>query len=115
MLDQESGARMAVVRLPAEIDVSNADEAGEQLRTAIAPGVTILVADLTATTFCDSAGIRQLTLAYDKAVASGAQLRLAVAEGGLVERTVKLVGLAHLLPLYPTVEAALAVPAEPGR
>jgi anti-anti-sigma factor len=114
MHGHEREAGTAVVRLPDEIDMSNTGQVGEELRAAVAPGVTVVVADLTATTFCDSAGVRQLVLAHDKAAASGAQLRLAVTEGAAVDRILKLIGLEQLMPLYPTVEAALAAPGEPG-
>jgi hypothetical protein len=43
---------------------------------------------------------------------SGAQLRLAVAEGGSVNRILSLIGLEQLVPQYPTVEAALTAPPE---
>ena len=42
-----------VVTLPAEIDMVNADHIGADLQAAFAPGVTTVVADMTATTFCD--------------------------------------------------------------
>jgi anti-sigma B factor antagonist len=105
-------AGTAVVKLPTEVDISNADDVGEQLRAAAAPGVVVVVADLTTTKFCDSAGVRQLALAYDKVADSGAQLRLAVADGGSVNRILALIGLEQLVPQYPTVEAALAAPPE---
>ena len=50
------------VTLPAEIDFTVADELTDQICAAFAPGVTVVVADLTATTFCDSSGIRHLLL-----------------------------------------------------
>ena len=43
-----------VVTLPAEIDMVNADHIGADLQAALTPGVTTVVADMTATTFCDS-------------------------------------------------------------
>jgi hypothetical protein len=46
-------------------------------------------------------------------VASHAQLRLAVARGGAVRRALQAMGLQHVLPMYPTVAAALA-PGGPG-
>jgi anti-anti-sigma factor len=113
MHGHEREAGTAVVRLPTEIDMSNTGQIGEELRTAVTAGITVLVADLTETTFCDSAGVRQLVLAHDKAAAGGAQLRLAVTEGAAVDRILKLIGLEQLVPLYPTVEAALAEPLAP--
>jgi STAS domain len=49
-----------VVALPAEIDVANAGQLGQQLGSAFAPSVTTVIADMTATTFCDSSGIKML-------------------------------------------------------
>jgi anti-sigma B factor antagonist len=112
MRSHEPVAGTAVVKLPTEVDISNADHVGEQLRAAAAPGVMVVVADLTTTKFCDSAGVRQLALTYDKVADSGAQLRLAVTEGGSVDRILALIGLEQLVPQYPTVEAALAAPPE---
>jgi len=59
--------RVAVVPLPAEIDITNAREAGRDLLAAIVPGVTAIVADMTATTLCDSAGVTMLALAHSQA------------------------------------------------
>ena len=41
----------AVVSLPGEIDVTNAGEVLVLLAAAVAPGVTVVIADLTATAF----------------------------------------------------------------
>lgn len=99
-------AEPAVVALPAEIDIANADGVGAQLRSAVTPGVTIVIADLTSTVFCDSSGMRHLLLAHDYAVAHDAQLRLALPPGHVL-RILKLMGLDHLLAIYPSLAAAL--------
>src|SRR5215468_9460235 len=83
-----------VVALPAEIDMANADRAGQQLGAAFAPGVKTVIADMTATKFCDSSGISMLARAHKQALASGTQLRL--------------VEMDYLLPIYPTLSQALA-------
>jgi anti-sigma B factor antagonist len=113
MDDREQGSSPVIVTMPGEIDLANASHVGEQLRTAASPGITIIVADLTSTQFCDSAGIRSLLNARDNVAACHAQLRLAVARGGAVRRALQAIGLQHVLPMYPTVEAALA--ADPPR
>jgi anti-anti-sigma factor len=97
--------QVAVMVLPAEIDLSNARTVYEQLRTALAPGVTVLVADLSATTFCDAAGVRDLARAQDAAMACGAELRLAVPLGR-VRNVLDLIGPACLMPLYENVADA---------
>ena len=65
-----------IAALPAEIDLSNSAEVGAALRQNFKPGVSLVIADLTGTVFCDSSGIRQLLLAHDLAAESQAELRL---------------------------------------
>ena len=96
------------VRLPGEIDTTNADQVAEQLVAAAVQDVAVIVADLTATRFCASAGVRALLLARTKLAAGNAELRLAAPEDGAVRRVLALVGPDQLLPVYPTAEAALA-------
>ena len=71
-----------------------------------APGITTVIADLTGTTFCDSAGFRVLTRAHLDATARGVQLRFAVTPGGVVSRMLRLLDLDHLLSVYPSLDAA---------
>ena len=97
-----------VVTLPAEIDFTVADEVTDQICAAFAPGVTVVVAGLTATTFCDSSGLRYLLLAYERAGASGMQLRFAVPPGGPVQRALELTGVHRVLAVYPTLDGAMA-------
>jgi anti-sigma B factor antagonist len=102
-----------VVTLPAEIDMTNADRVGADLRAALATGVTTVVADMTATTFCDSAAIRALVLAHKHAEASGAELRLVV-PSACVLRVMSVLGLDALLSIYPGLPEALAVQPQVG-
>lgn len=102
--------RPVVVGLPAEIDITNAGDLATQFREAIALGVPAVVADLTATVFCDSSGVRIIVLAHDWAKAEDVELRLAVPPGPAF-RVMQLIGLDQLLPIYPSLDQALA--AEP--
>jgi anti-sigma B factor antagonist len=107
-----AGARPAVVPLPAEIDVANAERVAADLRAAFAaPGVTVVVADMTATTFCDLLGARALLRAHQHATGSGAELRLVVPSARVV-RVLAVLSLDRLLAIYPSLPAAL--PAEPA-
>jgi anti-sigma B factor antagonist len=96
-----------VIALPAEIDMANADRVGQQLGAAFAPGVKTVIADMTATRFCDSSGISVLARAHKQAVANGTQLRLVVLST-VVLRALRLVQMDYLLPIYPTLSQALA-------
>jgi anti-sigma B factor antagonist len=107
--DAEPIPEPAVVALPAEIDISNAGTVATQLRASITSAGSIVVADLTTTTFCDSSGLRILLLARDWAAADGIELRLAVPPGPMLV-VLKVVGLDQLLPVYPALDEALAAP-----
>jgi len=97
-----------IITLPREIDITNADEIPELITTACVPGVSVIIADLTGTTFCDSGGLQRLIQASHKAAAGGAELRLAIAPGGAVSRVIELTGLGQHLPVYPSAELAAA-------
>jgi len=103
---------VVVVTMPAEIDIANADRIGAELSAAIAGGAGIVVADMTVTTFCNSSGISMLVLAHRQAAANGAELRLAVPTPAVL-RALKLVRMDSLLPIYPSLDAALAPEAAP--
>jgi hypothetical protein len=47
--DMQRPAEPVVTPLPAEIDMANAEDGGDQLRSALTPGVTIVIADMTST------------------------------------------------------------------
>ena len=94
--------------MPAEIDLTSAADVGAELTWAIDSGARIVVADLSATVFCDCAAVRTLLEAADRAAASGAELRLVVAAGGRVRRVIDVLRLGPVLPIYPTLSAALS-------
>jgi anti-anti-sigma factor len=104
--------RPVVVTLPAEIDITNADRIGEELSSAIARGARIVVADMTGTRFCNSSGISMLVLANRQAAANHAELRLVVLSAAVL-RALKLVRMDCLLPIYPSLAAALTPEAAP--
>lgn len=96
-----------VVTLPAEIDMANAGQIGAQLDAALARGVTAVVADMTATTFCDSSGIRVLVLAHQQTAGNNAELRVVIPSAS-VRRALAITNVDTVLLIYPSLEAALA-------
>jgi anti-sigma B factor antagonist len=95
----------AVVTMPAEIDITNAGEIRQQLLAAAGHDATVLIIDMSGTTFCDSAGVQAIIDARNQTAAAHIQLRLVAAA---VLRIFQLVGIDQLIPIYPTLEAALA-------
>src|SRR5271157_5469571 len=62
---------------------------------------------MTATVSCDHAGADAVARAYQRAVVSRTELRLVVTSG-VVLRMLGMTGVGRLVPVYPSVEAALA-------
>ncbi len=100
--------QQALVALPEHIDVSNAGEIREKLLSVINRGAEALIVDMTATVSCDRAGADAVARAYQRAVVSPTELRLIVTSA-IVLRMLGMTGVGRLVPVYPSVEAALAV------
>jgi anti-sigma B factor antagonist len=107
MNDQTAQTTPVVVVLPAEIDVTNSQQVHDQIVAALAPGVDVVIADMTATTFCDSSGVHALVFAHEAAVARGARLPLAVPPDGSVPRVLQLIGVGRIVPLHASVAEAV--------
>jgi anti-sigma B factor antagonist len=105
-------ATPVIVTLPAEIDMANECGAFQQLDCALASGALVVVADMTATRFCDSMGLRALVLAHKQAAAQNAELRLVITSAE-VRRVVAITQLDTVLRIYPSLDAARE--AQPGR
>ena len=103
------GAPRVVVTLPAEIDLDNADQVGRQLDAALAPGVATVVADMTATRFCDTSGVRMLVLAHQGAAAHHAELRVVIPSANVL-RVLAITKVDTVLRIYPSLQDALTPP-----
>jgi anti-anti-sigma factor len=101
------GPQTAVVALPAEIDAANIGLVEAALASALASRPAVLIADGTATVFCDSSGITTLIRAHHQAASAGAQLRV-VMTGASVRRVLELTGADQLLLVYPSLPGAQA-------
>ena len=99
--------QQALVALPEYIDVSNAGQIREELLAVLNRGAEALIADMTATISCDHAGADAVARAYQRAAASRTQLRLVVTSGAVL-RMLGMTGVGRLVPVYASVEAALA-------
>jgi anti-sigma B factor antagonist len=99
--------QVAVVTLPEEIDVTNADMIREDLLSVVNQGAVLLVADMSKTTFCDSAGVSALVRTFRRASTSASPLRLVVSTPA-VQRVLSITGVDRLVDVYPSVAASLA-------
>jgi anti-sigma B factor antagonist len=96
-----------VITLPEEIDVTNSPRLREALLAVISRQPAMVVADMTATTFCDSSGMHAIVTAYQQAVAVGTGLRLVI-RNPATRRVFELSGVDTVISIYPDLLAALS-------
>ena len=115
MPGQQTCAPPVIVTLPAQLDAAAAEQAAGQITAAFTPGVSVVIADLTAAACCDRSAIRNLLKAHRKATARGRQVRFAIRPGCPLHQITGF-GTHPLLAVYPTLQHALTgrSPAPPG-
>ena len=96
-----------VVTAPQEIDIINAPGLRSALLQAAADGSGALVADMTRTRFCDSAGLHALVAAHKRARAAGGELLLVVCSAAVL-RVLAITGVDRVVPNFATLDDALA-------
>jgi len=104
--------RLAIVAFPEHVDISNVGQLRDRLLAVINRGAAVLIADLTATESCDHAAVEALARACQRAAISGTQVKLAVS-APVVRRVLSIEGLDRVVPIYPSLEAAMAA-GQPG-
>lgn len=105
---------LAVVKLPAEIDADQAEQVRDTLLAILNRGISVLVIDMTQTTFCGVAGASAVARAQQRALASGAEILLA-APAPIVRRVLAIAGIDRQLPVFTSLSAARAAAAERAR
>ncbi len=98
--------RAAVISAPVEVNVTNAEDLCRCLLAAIGNGARALIVDMTATTFCDCAGVYAVVACRKLTAAAAVPLRLAVC-APTVEHVFTITGAALLIDIRPTVADAL--------
>jgi anti-anti-sigma factor len=91
------------------MDITNASGVSDLLAAVAGQSPEVITADMTATVFCDSAGVHVLGRAHELAAAGGSELRLALGDSPAA-RILQLVGLDQIVPVYRDVEQSLATP-----
>lgn len=95
-----------LVRLSGEIDIATTELAAEAIRAAIAPPARLVLIDVSAVTFCSSAGLGNLVEARTLAGRHGIDLAL-VGVGRPVDRPLAVTGLGGQFRIFSSAEEAL--------
>ena len=107
MFPVELVSRVPVVTTPEEIDITNAPDLRSALLAAVAAGSGTLVADMSRTQFCDSAGLHTLVAAHRNAQAEGGELLLVISSTAVL-RVFALTGIDRMIPSFTSLVEALA-------
>ncbi|GAB3144619.1 STAS domain-containing protein [Amycolatopsis stemonae] len=98
---------LVTVRCTGDLDLATTPRLRDALLTPFRVGAKAVVADLTATTFCDSTVFSVLVEAHRDALDQGIPYAIAAAEVAVL-RPLTLLGLATVLPLHTDLAAARA-------
>jgi anti-anti-sigma factor len=98
--------RRAVVAFPEHVDMSNAAQIRQHLLAVFDGGAAVVIADMSATVWCDYVGVDTVARACQQAAVCRAELRL-VATSPAVQRLLAAEGLDRLVPVYSSLEAAI--------
>ena len=100
--------RVAVARPAEDIDAANAEEVRLLLAAAVDERCETLIVDLCSVTYVDSAGIDMLFRLAALLGDRRTSVRVAIPEGTPLRKLVEIVALADVVPVDPSVQAALA-------
>ena len=105
---EEAGAGVAVVALAGEIDLYTCPEFKQELLRVIADGASLVVVDLTGTTFIDSTALGVLVQAVQRLrETDGGRFGLVVTDEN-IRRIFEMTGLERVFPIYGSRDEALS-------
>jgi anti-sigma B factor antagonist len=96
-----------VARVTGEIDLSNADDIGAVIALQMSNQARMLVLDLTAIEYLDSAGMRLIFRLQEKLRARGQTLRLVIPGASAANDALRLAGVAGAVEILETAADAL--------
>jgi anti-anti-sigma factor len=106
--EEPGGDGVALAAVDGEIDASNTQLVGSQLRRLLSNRHSTLVVDLSATSYLDSAAINLLFELSAGLLERQQRLLLVVPSTAPIARALTITGLDAAIPVHETREAALA-------
>jgi anti-sigma B factor antagonist len=107
MSTDETANGAAVIALSGELDLYTCPEFKQELLRVIDGGATLVVVDLTATTFIDSTALGVLIRGVDRLKSSDGQLIVACSDPSIV-KVFEVTGLKRIFPVVGSRDEALA-------
>jgi anti-anti-sigma factor len=104
---EEPGDDVSLAAVEGEVDASNAGEVGERLRRLLTNRSSVLVVDLSATAYLDSAGINMLFELAAELDHRQQRLRLVVPASSPIARMLSIAGMDVAVPTHETREQAV--------
>jgi anti-sigma B factor antagonist len=98
---------VAVIELKGEVDLYTCPELKDELLRVIGDGATIVVVDLTETTFIDSTGLGVLIRGVERLTTEDGRLAVVCIDPNMV-KVFEVTGLDRVFSIYSTREEALA-------
>ena len=102
----ETARPPVVVTFPEEIDLTNSTTVAAGVFDALGSHGLVIV-DMSGTMFCDSSGMRMLLVARNHASFSGSLLRIVITPGSPVARSLAILGMDSMLPVYGSLREAM--------
>ena len=97
-----------VAAVQGEVDASNVAEVGVALRGLVTNRSSVLVVDLSTTSYLDSAGINLMFALGDELRSRQLELRLVIPPKTSIARMLSITGLDRVYPTYPTAADAVS-------
>ena len=105
-MTRETACLPFIVTFPEEIDLTNSAATTAGVFDALGSHGLVIV-DMSGTTFCDSSGMRMLLVARNHAGVSGSVLRIVIRPGSAVARSLAVLGMDGMLPVYGSLHDAM--------
>jgi anti-sigma B factor antagonist len=106
VVTEELQPGVRLIRMSGEIDIASTELAARAIRAAVGPPARLVLIDMSAVTFCSSAGLGNLVEARQLATHYGIDLAL-VGIGRPVDRPLSITGLGGQFRIYASAEDAL--------
>jgi anti-sigma B factor antagonist len=107
MSTSEPGPEKAVIALSGEVDLYSCPEFKEELLRVIGTGATLVVVDLTETTFIDSTALGVLIRGVERLKTQDGRLVVACSDPNIV-KVFEVTGLDRIFTVYSSRDEALA-------